>query len=86
MRQLEQAFDGTTFFITHHLPALKSIAPRYAHDPLKLAFASRLESVIKRHQPALLTNSRSYMIRVTMSREVDRESAAGPALNLIVVV
>jgi hypothetical protein len=32
--QLEQAFDGPTVVVTHHLPALKSIAPRYANDPL----------------------------------------------------
>jgi hypothetical protein len=48
VRQLEQPFDGPTVVITHHLPALKSIAPRYASDPLNPAFASRLENECER--------------------------------------
>ncbi len=60
MRQLEQAFAGPTVVITHHLPALKSIAPRYANDPLNPAFASRLEGVIVRYQPTLWIHGHTH--------------------------
>jgi len=58
--QLKQPFDGPTVVITHHLPALKSIAPRYANDPLNPAFASRLEGVIERYQPALWIHGHTH--------------------------
>jgi Icc-related predicted phosphoesterase len=60
VRQLEQAFDGPTVVITHHLPALKSIAPRYANDPLNPAFASRLEDMIERYQPTLWIHGHTH--------------------------
>ena len=58
--QLEQAFDGPTVVVTHHLPASKSIAPRYANDPLNPAFASRLESLIEKYQPALWIHGHTH--------------------------
>lgn len=60
VRQFEQPFDGPTVVITHHLPALKSIAPRYANDTLNPAFASRLEDVIERYQPALWIHGHTH--------------------------
>jgi Icc-related predicted phosphoesterase len=60
MGQLEQAFDGPTVVVTHHLPALKSIAPGYANDPLNPAFASRLEGVIERYQPTLWIHGHTH--------------------------
>jgi predicted phosphodiesterase len=60
VRQLEQDFDGPTVVITHHLPALKSIAPRYANDPLNPAFASRLEDMIERYQPTLWIHGHTH--------------------------
>lgn len=60
VRQLEHAFDGPTVVITHHLPALKSIAPRYANDALNPAFASQLEDVIERYQPALWIHGHTH--------------------------
>jgi predicted phosphodiesterase len=60
VRQLEQAFDGPTVLVTHHLPALKSIAPRYANDSLNPAFASRLEVLIERYQPALWIHGHTH--------------------------
>jgi predicted phosphodiesterase len=58
--QLEQSFDGPTVVISHHLPALKSIAPRYANDALNPAFASRLEEVIERYRPALWIHGHTH--------------------------
>jgi predicted phosphodiesterase len=58
--QLEQAFDGPTVVITHHLPALKSVAPRYANDPLNPAFASRLEGVIESYHPTLWIHGHTH--------------------------
>ena len=60
VRQLEQPFDGPTVVITHHLPALKSIAPRYANDPLNPAFASGLEGVIESFHPALWIHGHTH--------------------------
>ena len=46
--------DGTTaVVITHHAPTARSIAPRFHASPLNPAFASNLEGVITRFQPAL---------------------------------
>lgn len=60
VRQFEQAFEGPTVVITHHLPALKSIAPRYATDPLNPAFASRMEDMIERYQPTLWIHGHTH--------------------------
>lgn len=48
-----QPFDGPTVVLSHHAPALGSIAPRYANDGLTAAYVSRLEWLIEKHQPAL---------------------------------
>ena len=46
--------DGTTaVVITHHSPTPRSIAPRFRGSVLNPAFASDLESLIARYQPAL---------------------------------
>ncbi len=42
-----------TVVITHHAPSPRSIHPRFAGDPLNPGFASDLEDVIDRFQPAL---------------------------------
>ena len=39
--------------ITHHAPSPRSIHPRSARDPLMPGYASDLEEVIERFQPAL---------------------------------
>ena len=45
---------GTTaVVITHHAPTPRSVGPRFHGDPCNGAFASDLESVIARYQPAL---------------------------------
>ena len=46
--------DGLeTVVITHHAPSPRSIHPRFAGDALNPGFASDLEEVIERFQPAL---------------------------------
>ena len=46
--------DGTTaVVITHHAPTPRSIAPRFRRSALNPGFASNLERVIGRYQPAL---------------------------------
>ena len=46
--------EGTTaVVITHHAPTPRSIATRFHGNPLNRAFASDLESVIARYEPAL---------------------------------
>ena len=39
--------------ITHQAPSPRSIRPRYEGDPFNCAFASDLDRLIERHQPAL---------------------------------
>ncbi|HUF74458.1 MAG TPA: metallophosphoesterase [Gammaproteobacteria bacterium] len=58
--ELERAFDGPTVVITHHLPASRSIAKRYANDPLNPAFASSLEGLIEEHQPTLWVHGHTH--------------------------
>ena len=46
--------DGTTaVVISHHAPTPRSIAPKFCGSTLNPAFASNLEPVIARYQPAL---------------------------------
>jgi hypothetical protein len=48
-QRLSEAFSGPTVVVTHHLPHRKSVAARYAFDPLTPGFASNLpESLIAR--------------------------------------
>ncbi len=58
--ELAREHDGPTVVVTHHLPALPSVAPRYADDALNPAFASRLEPVIEAHRPALWIHGHTH--------------------------
>ena len=52
--------DATTaVVITHPQPTSRSIAPRFHGSALNPAFASNLEPLIARHQPALWTHGQS---------------------------
>lgn len=42
-QQLSILFSGPTVIVTHHLPSLRSVHPRYAGDALNPAFASDCE-------------------------------------------
>lgn len=66
-RELKRPFDGTTVVVTHFAPSAKSVAPKYANDPLTPAFVSDLEKLIVSYQPPLwihghLHNSFDYEI------------------------
>ena len=54
-RELEDAERARerAVVITHHAPSPKSIRPWYEGDPFNCAFASDLDHVIERYQPAL---------------------------------
>lgn len=41
--KLAEPFEGKTVVVTHHLPSSRSVAPRFADDPVVACFASRLE-------------------------------------------
>jgi 3',5'-cyclic AMP phosphodiesterase CpdA len=51
--ELAKPFDGTTVVVTHHAPSLRSSHPVFAGAPLNGCFASSLEWLIEKHQPAL---------------------------------
>jgi Icc-related predicted phosphoesterase len=51
--ELERELAGPTVVVTHHLPAAMSVSKRYSGDPLNPAFASHLEGIIEKFQPAL---------------------------------
>jgi Icc-related predicted phosphoesterase len=59
--ELDREFDGPTVVVTHHLPALTSVAKRYANDPLNPAFASRLEDVIEKYRPELWIHGHTHV-------------------------
>ena len=45
-RTLREFHDGPTFVLTHHLPSLNSVSPRYKDDPISAGFASRMDDVL----------------------------------------
>lgn len=57
---LEQPFPGKTVVVTHHLPSPRSIAPRWRDDPVNCGFASNLEDVMARFQPALWIHGHTH--------------------------
>ena len=59
--ELDKAFDGPTVVVTHHLPAMPSIAAQYENDPLSPAFASRLEGVIEQYRPDLWIHGHTHV-------------------------
>lgn len=58
--RLAESFGGRTVVVTHHLPSLRSVAPRYASDLLTPAFASNLESMIDTGRPALWIHGHTH--------------------------
>lgn len=45
-RELRSGFSGPTVVVTHHLPSLRSVAPRFARSLLTAAFASRRDDLV----------------------------------------
>jgi len=59
--ELEKEFNAPTIVVTHHLPASTSVARRYANNSLNPAFASRMEDVIEKYQPALWIHGHTHV-------------------------
>jgi Icc-related predicted phosphoesterase len=59
--ELEKEFEGQTVVVTHHLPAAPSVADRFRNHPLNPAFASRLEGIIEKYQPALWIHGHTHV-------------------------
>ena len=59
--ELQKEFGGSTVVVTHHLPAMPSIASQYKNDALNPAFASRLEDVIETCQPDLWIHGHTHV-------------------------
>ena len=81
--------------ITHHAPSPRSIHPRSARDPLMPGYASDLEDVIERFQPALWVHGHVHRAvdfsigrtRVLANpRGCDREAWVGYRPDLVVEV
>jgi hypothetical protein len=44
--KLNEPFDGKTVVVTHHAPSMRSIAARFAEDPVSAAFGSNLDDLV----------------------------------------
>lgn len=53
-------FPGKTVVVTHHAPSFLSISPKFAGDRLNSGFATDLERLIRRHQPALWIHGHTH--------------------------
>ena len=58
--QLEAYQGRKVVVITHHLPTEKSVKMSFRNDPLTTAFASSLDDLIMRYQPALWIHGHSH--------------------------
>ena len=58
--RLTESFDGKTVVVTHHAPSARSVAPRFASNPLSPAFASELDPVIAAAEPALWIHGHTH--------------------------
>lgn len=58
--KLEEPFDGETVVVTHMAPSMQSVPERYKEDPLSAAFASNLDTLIERTQPALWIHGHTH--------------------------
>ncbi|BDT61312.1 phosphatase [Massilia varians] len=46
--KLDEPFAGHTVVVTHMAPSMRSVAPKYAADPVSAAFASNLDDLVGR--------------------------------------
>jgi Icc-related predicted phosphoesterase len=60
VEELERQHDGPTVVVTHHLPSVKSVAPRFIGSSLNPAFASDLDWLIDKHQPELWVHGHTH--------------------------
>ena len=85
-RALDQAGrdNATAVVVTHHAPTARSIGARYQDHPTNPAFASDLEGLIARHQPALWVHGHVHTsVDVTLgaTRVVANPGGYDPAEN-----
>ncbi len=59
-RELATPFDGDTVVVTHHCPSSRSVHPRFAGDLLTASFASNLDWLIEKYQPALWLHGHTH--------------------------
>ena len=52
-RRLAVPFDGPTVVITHHAPSMRCLPPEWRDDHRMAAYASHLDWLVERHQPAV---------------------------------
>ena len=60
-RELAKSHDGPTIVVTHHAPSLQSVPERFRDDLIAAAYASDLEAVIDRYQPALWIHGHTHV-------------------------
>jgi predicted phosphodiesterase len=62
--ELAKPFDGKTVVVTHHLPSVKCVNPKFLIDEqdrlFTAAFASHLDDIIERHQPDLWIHGHTH--------------------------
>jgi Icc-related predicted phosphoesterase len=81
-RELAKPFDGPTIVLTHHAPSLRSVRAELLVDPLTPAYASDLEPLIGRFQPALWVHGHmhsSFDYRIGRTRVVCNPRGYAPS-------
>jgi hypothetical protein len=71
--ELAKPFDGKSVVVTHHAPSPRSIDRKFKGSLLNPAFASNLEDLIERYQPALWVHGHmhdSFDYRIGRTRVV----------------
>lgn len=58
--ELAKPFDDPTVIVTHHLPSLRSVAPRFKNDLLSAAYASHLDSLVETSGAALWIHGHTH--------------------------
>lgn len=58
--ELSTPFDGETVVVTHHCPSPQSVAPRFQRELLSASYASNLDGLIERYQPALWLHGHTH--------------------------
>jgi len=59
--KLEATRGKRRVVVTHHLPTWRSVAERYRGDKLSAAFASNLDEIIEREQPAIWVHGHTHV-------------------------
>jgi Icc-related predicted phosphoesterase len=71
--ELSAPFDGVTIVMTHHAPSISSVSDRFRGDLLTASYASHLDDLIERFQPALWVHGHthdSFDYRISKTRVI----------------